>query len=130
MTDGPVVECRGVTKRYGDTSAVHCVSFALRPGEILSILGPSGSGKTTALRLIAGFESPDEGEISVRGRLVSGPLVHVPPNHRDVGMVFQEYALFPHKTVAENVAFGMQRLKRPEAEVEELLAKGAVVQAG
>ena len=131
MTDGPVVECRGVTKRYGDTSAVHGVSFALRPGEILSILGPSGSGKTTALRLIAGFESPDEGEISVRGRLVAGPFVHVPPDHRDVGMVFQEYALFPHKTVAENVTFGLHRLTATErerrlAEVIELVRLGGL----
>ena len=93
MTNGSVVECRGVTKSYGEVRAVADVSFALRPGEILSILGPSGSGKTTALRLIAGFESPDEGEISVRDRLVAGPFVHVPPDHRNVGMVFQEYAL-------------------------------------
>ena len=109
MSD-PVIECRGATKSYGGSPAVDCVSFALYPGEILSILGPSGSGKTTTLRLITGLESPDDGEISIRGKVVSGPSVHVPPDRRNVGMVFQEYALFPHKTVAENVTFGLHRL--------------------
>ena len=131
MTNSAVVECRGVTKRYGGVKVVDDCSFALRPGEILSILGPSGSGKTTALRLIAGFESPDAGEISLQGRVVSGPLAHVPPDHRNVGMVFQEYALFPHKTVAENVTFGLHRLpperrERRLAEVIELVRLGGL----
>ena len=116
MSD-PVIECRDVTKRYGDgPPAVDRASFALYPGEILSILGPSGSGKTTTLRLIAGFESPDQGEISIRGMEVSGPSAHVPPDRRSVGMVFQEYALFPHKTVAENITFGLHRLAARERE--------------
>ena len=116
MSD-PVIECRDVTKRYGDgPPAVDRASFALYPGEILSILGPSGSGKTTTLRLIAGFESPDQGEISIRGVEVSGPSAHVPPDRRNVGMVFQEYALFPHKTVAENITFGLHRLVARERE--------------
>ena len=110
----PVVRCSGVTKRYGAVAAVEGLSFALQPGEILSILGPSGSGKTTVLRLIAGFESPDRGEIQIQGRVVSGPAVHVPPNRRNVGMVFQEYALFPHLTVAQNVSFGLRRMSRQE----------------
>ena len=116
MSD-PVIECREATKRYGSgTPAVDRASFALYPGEILSILGPSGCGKTTTLRLIAGFERPDEGEVRIRGGVVSGPSVHVPPDRRNVGMVFQEYALFPHKTVAENVTFGLHRLAAHERE--------------
>ena len=120
----PVVECSGVTKRYGAVAAVEGLSFALQPGEILSILGPSGSGKTTVLRLIAGFESPDRGEIRIQGRVVSGAAVHVPPNRRNVGMVFQEYALFPHLTVAQNVSFGLRRMSREEREqrLAEVLA--------
>ena len=113
--NGPVVQCRGVTKYYRDVVAVDSVSFELQPGEILSILGPSGSGKTTTLRLIAGFESSDAGEISIQGRLVSGPSAHIPPDRRNVGMVFQEYALFPHRTVAQNVSFGLQRLSSQES---------------
>lgn len=101
-------------KRYGNVTAIHDFSFDLQPGEILSILGPSGSGKTTILRLIAGFESVDIGEISIHGQPVSGPSVHVPPDLREVGMVFQEYALFPHKTVDENVSFGLQGLSLNE----------------
>ena len=107
---GPVVECRGLTKRYGDVRAVDGVSFALRPGEVVSILGPSGCGKTTMLRLIAGFEVPDDGEVSLQGETVSSRRLHVPPDRRNVGMVFQEYALFPHKSVAGNVSFGLNRL--------------------
>ena len=112
--DAPVVECRGVSKRYGEVRAVEGVDFALHPGETISILGPSGCGKTTLLRLIAGFEAPDAGEISICGEAVSGPGVHVQPDRRGVGMVFQEYALFPHKTVAENVSFGLNRLGSQE----------------
>ena len=123
---GCVIQTRGLTKHFGDTLAVDNVGFDLEPGEILSILGPSGCGKTTLLRLIAGFEVPGAGEISVQGRLVSDPSVHVPPEHRRVGMVFQEYALFPHMTVGQNVAFGLQRLAKSErrrhlAEVLELV---------
>ena len=110
----PVIECAAVTKSFGPAPAVDGISFALMPGEVLSILGPSGAGKTTLLRLIAGFERLDEGEISVEGRLVSGASQHVPPDRRNVGMVFQEYALFPHKTVAENISFGLHKLPGPE----------------
>ena len=106
----PVVRSTGLTKRFGDVVAVDDVSLALQRGEILSILGPSGCGKTTLLRLIAGFELPDAGEIEIQGRVVSGRSGQVPPDRRGVGMVFQEYALFPHRTVAQNVSFGLQRL--------------------
>ena len=103
------VRCTGLTKRYGDVVAVDGVDLAVQPGETLSIVGPSGSGKTTTLRLIAGFEAVDEGEISLRGTVVSALKTHVPPERRSVGLVFQEHALFPHKTVGENVAFGLHK---------------------
>ena len=108
------VRCAGVTKRYGDVAAVDGVELAVQPGESLSIVGPSGSGKTTTLRLIAGFEAVDDGEISLRGTVVSGRKAHVPPERRSVGIVFQEHALFPHKTVGENVAFGLHKLGSDE----------------
>ena len=108
----PVIRCAGVSKRYGDVDAVDDVSFSLEPGEILSILGPSDCGKTTLLRLVAGFESPDAGEISVRGTPVAGRSIEVPPDRRNIGMVFQEYALFPHMTVAQNILFGLGKLPR------------------
>ena len=104
------VRCTGVTKHYGLVAAVDGIDLAVQPGESLSIVGPSGSGKTTTLRLIAGFEAVDDGEISLRGTVVSGGKAHVPPERRSVGLVFQEHALFPHKTVGENVAFGLHKL--------------------
>lgn len=111
------VHCAGVTKRYADVIAVDRVELAVQPGETLSIVGPSGSGKTTTLRLIAGFESVDAGEISLRGTVVSGRKTNVPPERRRVGIVFQEHALFPHKTVGENVAFGLHNLGSDERAV-------------
>lgn len=104
------LELLDAERRYGERPAVRGISFALQAGEIGCLLGPSGCGKTTALRAIAGFEPLDGGEIRVRGRIVSGPGVHVPPHERGVGLVFQEHALFPHLTVAANVEFGMHRL--------------------
>ena len=108
------VRCTGVTKHYGLVAAVDGIDLAVKPGESLSIVGPSGSGKTTTLRLIAGFEAVDDGEISLRGTVVSGGKAHVPPERRSVGLVFQEHALFPHKTVGENVAFGLHKLGSDE----------------
>ncbi len=104
----PLVECVGVTKRFDGVAVVDRVSLALEPGEILSILGPSGCGKTTTLRLIAGFERADEGEVRIQGRLVSAVGTQVPPERRNVGMVIQEYALFPHLRVAQNIVFGLR----------------------
>src|SRR5205085_9092167 len=95
--------------------ALRDLSLEVGEGTLLSILGPSGCGKTTALRAIAGFEHPQTGEIRIGGRTVSGPGQWVPPEHRGVGMVFQDYALFPHLTVAENVAFGLSRDERSSA---------------
>src|SRR5687767_9831778 len=99
------VELAGVTKRFGDHAAVDDVDLEVRHGEFLSLLGPSGCGKTTTLRLIAGFERPDEGELLIGGRDVA----HLPPYRRDVNTVFQSYALFPHLTVEENVAYGLKQ---------------------
>jgi spermidine/putrescine transport system ATP-binding protein len=107
------VEFRGVTKRFGDVAAVDDVSFGVRRGEFCSVLGPSGCGKTTSLRMIAGFERPDAGEILIDG----APCTHLPPYRRNTAMVFQGYALFPHRTVLQNVAFGLRMRKagtRPE----------------
>ncbi len=111
---GPVVQCVDATKRFDEVVAIDRVSFVLAPGEILSVLGPSGCGKTTLLRTIAGFETLERGEIRIQERLVSSPAVHVPPERRQVGMVFQDYSLFSHLTVVQNVRFGLGRLSRQD----------------
>jgi iron(III) transport system ATP-binding protein len=104
--------CHGVSKRFGAVRAVDDAQLCVEKGEFVALLGPSGCGKTTLLRLIAGFEEPDAGEIKVGDRPVAGNGAWVPPERRKVGMVFQDYALFPHLTVAENVAFGLPRAER------------------
>jgi putative spermidine/putrescine transport system ATP-binding protein len=106
------VELRDIAKRYGNAAAVERVSLTVAPGELVSLLGPSGCGKTTTLRIVAGFVQPDHGTVLLKNADVTG----VPPNKRDVGMLFQSYALFPHLTAADNVAFGlrMRRVPRPE----------------
>ena len=105
----------GVSKFYGEQPAVDDLSLTVQPGEFISLLGPSGCGKTTTLRMIAGFEQPDAGDIRISGRSVRG----VPPYRRDVNTVFQAYALFPHLSVAENVAYGLQQRRTPKSEVRE-----------
>jgi iron(III) transport system ATP-binding protein len=110
------VRLEGVSKSFGATRAVQDVSFELRRGELVSVLGPSGCGKTTLLRLIAGFERPDAGAVTVGGTLVTGTGTFVPPERRRIGMVFQDYALFPHLTVDRNVAFGLARRSRADRE--------------
>ena len=110
----PLIECRSVTKRFADVVAVDDVSLQLMPGEVLSILGASGCGKTTLLRLIAGFEALDDGQLHIQPNLMSDARQHLPPERRNIGMVFQEYALFPHLTVAQNVAFGLHGMPRDE----------------
>ena len=99
------VELINVTKKYGDVLAVNGINLQIKAGEFLSLLGPSGCGKTTTLRMLAGFEQPDEGFIRINGLEVQG----VPPYKRDVNTVFQHYALFPHMSVAENVAYGLRQ---------------------
>src|SRR3989442_7119416 len=110
---------REVTKRHGTTVAVDHLSLSIRKGEFFAILGPSGSGKTTTLRLLAGFEQPDAGEISIEGQ----PMQGVPPNRRPVNLVFQNYALFPHMTVTQNVAFGLEMKGLPSAEIGPRVAE-------
>jgi putative spermidine/putrescine transport system ATP-binding protein len=117
----PDVRLVGVRKAYGDVVAVDGVDVAVQPGEFFTLLGPSGSGKTTTLRLIAGFERPDAGVIELHGRDVT----RVAPYERDVNTVFQDYALFPHMTIAENVAYGLRVKSVPRRErqrrVDEIL---------
>lgn len=119
----PVIEFRGVTKRYGNVVATDAMSLAVTKGEFLSFLGPSGCGKTTSLRLIAGFEAPTEGDVLLDGEIVN----QVPAYKRPVNMVFQHYALFPHFNVADNIAYGLrQRAPKPSAteiarQVDEML---------
>ncbi|MBV9158775.1 MAG: ABC transporter ATP-binding protein [Acidobacteriaceae bacterium] len=108
-----VLELRDLTKHYPTHQAVNCISLCIKPGEFFSLVGPSGCGKTTTLRLIAGFEAPTSGEILLNGNSVTS----LPPYRRDVNTVFQSYALFPHLTVVQNVAFGLERRRR-ESKIE------------
>jgi iron(III) transport system ATP-binding protein len=121
----PILSLKGVEKVYlpGPVAAVTGLDLDVKQGEILTLLGPSGCGKTTTLRLLAGFERPDAGTIRVGGRVVAGEGAWVPPEHRGVGMVFQDYALFPHLTVGDNVTFGLHRMKRSDrrARAEKVL---------
>ena len=113
------IEVERVTKRFGDVTAVDDISITIPGGEFFSMLGPSGCGKTTTLRMIAGFETPDEGRILLQG----APVTHVPPAKRNVNMVFQAYGLFPHMTVSENIAFGPKIKKLSRAETSERLTE-------
>src|SRR5438128_12165671 len=122
----PGVTIKGLTKRYGDLAALEGLDLRVEPGELVSLLGPSGCGKTTTLRLVAGFLRPEAGEIWVGDRCLSSPTSVVPPERRRMAMIFQSYALWPHMTVAQNVAYGL-RLKPGvpkavrEARVKEML---------
>jgi spermidine/putrescine transport system ATP-binding protein len=120
MAPGEVdVRLDRVVKRFGDVVAVDGISVEIRPGEFFSLLGPSGCGKTTTLRMIGGFEQPDEGRIELAGTDVAG----LPPHKRDVNTVFQSYALFPHLDVFGNVAYGLRRKKVPTDQVEGRVSK-------
>jgi iron(III) transport system ATP-binding protein len=121
MSDA-AVRVEGLRKAFGALQAVAGIAFAVPPGQVLGLLGPSGCGKTTALRLVAGVERPDAGSVWLGARLVAGPGAYVPPERRQVGMVFQDYALFPHLNVADNVAFGLPRGPERRRRVAEALA--------
>ncbi len=112
---------RGVFKRFGDTAVLIDADLDVAPGSTLAVLGPSGCGKTTLLRILAGFEVPDAGTVTLADRTLIAPGVFVAPEKRRVGMVFQDWALFPHLTVSENVAFGLPRSDRRGGRVEETL---------
>ena len=115
VSDDCALLLSGLSKSFGAVTAVAGVSLDLRRGEILCLLGPSGCGKTTTLRLIAGFDTPDAGRIRIGGRPVYGDGLNQSPEKRRVGMVFQDGALFPHLTVAKNVAFGLPKASGPES---------------
>src|ERR671925_1735724 len=113
------IELVGLTKRFAEVTAVDGIDLGIPGGEFFSLLGPSGCGKTTTLRLIAGFEQPTEGQILLDG----ADVAYTPPHRRSVNTVFQNYALFPHLNVFDNVAFGLRRAKRPKAEIKERVAR-------
>ncbi|MBM3695478.1 MAG: ABC transporter ATP-binding protein [Actinobacteria bacterium] len=117
----PAIRCREVAKAYGRVPALRGFSLDVPARGLLSLLGPSGSGKTTVLRVIAGFERPDAGRVEIAGHTVVDDRGMVPPERRRVGMVFQHYALFPHLTVAGNVAYGLRRHRGASARVAEVL---------
>src|ERR1700752_709947 len=104
----PGVTIKELSKHYGDVGAVQGLSLAVEPGELIALLGPSGCGKTTTLRLVAGFLTPEAGEIWVGERCLSAAASVVPPERRRMAMIFQSYALWPHMTVAQNVAYGLR----------------------
>jgi len=113
------VELRGVTKRFGETVALSEVSFTVPAGKFVTLLGPSGCGKTTLLRIVSGFEQPDAGDVVVGTEVIT----HLPPNQRQIGMVFQHYALFPHMTVERNISFGLRMRHASPAETAKRTAE-------
>lgn len=109
------VSVRQLVKRYGTTTAADSIDLDIRDGEFLTLLGSSGCGKTTLMRMIAGLETADSGQITIDGRDVT----HLPPRQRKLGMVFQQYSLFPHMTVGENIGYGLRAQGAPEAQITE-----------
>lgn len=126
--DMPKIELKNITKKFGDFTAVDNLSITIEDGDFVTLLGPSGCGKTTTLRQIAGLETPTSGEIIIDGKIVfsSEKMIDVSPSKRDVGFLFQNYALWPHMTVYQNIAFGLENLKWNKADIDkrvkELLA--------
>jgi iron(III) transport system ATP-binding protein len=116
------VELRGLTKNFGSLTVVNRVSLKIEHGTLVCLLGPSGCGKTTTLRLIAGFVEPSEGEIRVGDRVVSSPQKTLPPERRNMSMIFQSYALWPHMTVSENIAYGLKLRKLDNNTIRRKLA--------
>ena len=122
-TTPPCLQLQGISHAYGERQIVDGVSFSLASGQIGCLLGASGCGKTTLLRCLAGFETPGKGQIHLNGRELFGPKQNLPAQQRGIGMVFQDYALFPHLTIADNIGFGLQRLEKAarRARIAELL---------
>ena len=114
----PLLTVENISAGYGREAVVDALSFHINRGEIVSLLGPSGCGKTTALRAIAGFEPISDGQILIAGNLASAPGVTVPPEQRSIGMVFQDYPLFPHLTISENIAFGLKKMPAVDRKVQ------------
>ena len=121
MTASASVALRGIVKRHGSVTALHAIDLEIRPGEFFALLGPSGSGKTTTLRVLAGLETPDEGSVTLDGRDVT----HADPGERDVAMVFQSYALYPHMSVGENIAFPLKMVGMARADIERAVREAA-----
>jgi spermidine/putrescine ABC transporter ATP-binding subunit len=119
MSKRRFIEVRNVTKRFGRVRALHAVDIEVEEGEFFALLGPSGCGKTTLLRILAGFESPTEGEVFIDAQAMSA----VPANRRPVNMVFQNYAIFPHLNVRQNLAYGLRRQKLPRAELDAVIER-------
>jgi putrescine transport system ATP-binding protein len=119
LADGPLLRIEGVVKKFGGFRAVDGVSLDIRAGEFFALLGPSGCGKTTLLRMLAGFETPDEGRILLDGR----DIAHVLPHERPINMMFQNYALFPHLSVRDNIAFGLRRAGMARADIDTRVAE-------
>ena len=125
MTDPTILQVEQIIKQFPhqEIAAVAQISFNLAQGEILGLLGPSGCGKTTLLRIIAGFEQPNAGTIKLGRNLVASPQGILPPEQRNTGMVFQDYALFPHLNIADNVAFGLNKKKLPKKEIKQRISE-------
>ena len=118
-TDVPLLRIEGVGKKFGNFRAVDRLSLDIKAGEFFALLGPSGCGKTTLLRMLAGFETPDEGRILLAGR----DIAHALPHERPVNMMFQNYALFPHLSVRDNIAFGLRRAGMARANIKTRVAE-------
>ncbi len=114
MERNELIELKGIVKRFDDETILKSLDLSIKDGEFVTLLGPSGCGKTTTLRIIAGFETPDEGEVLFAGKNIN----KVPPNKRNINTVFQRYALFPHLNVKDNIAFGLKLRKTPQSEIE------------
>ncbi len=121
----PLVAIQSVNKSFGDVAALNAVSFSINPGQIACLVGQSGCGKSTLLRAISGVERIDSGTVALGGTVVSGPDVFVEPEHRNVGFMFQDYALFPHLTVRQNIGFGLKGLSRADARtrIDDIIAR-------